>query len=42
MFSTPRRPAYLLATAITVFTTLLPQASAADSLKDALIGAYKH
>ena len=42
MFSTPRRPAYLLATAITVFTTLLPQASAADSLKDALIAAYKH
>ena len=42
MFSTPRRPAYHLATAITVFTTLLPQASAADSLKDALIAAYKH
>lgn len=42
MFLTPRRPAYLLATAITVFTTLMPQVSAADSLKDALIGAYKH
>ena len=42
MFSTPRRPAYFLATAITVFVTLLPQASAADNLKDALIGAYKH
>lgn len=42
MFLTPRRPAYLLATAITVFTFLMPQVSAADSLKDALIGAYKH
>lgn len=42
MFSTPRRPAYFLATAISVFTNLLPQVSAADSLKDALIGAYKH
>ncbi|WP_438959282.1 TolC family outer membrane protein [Nereida sp.] len=42
MFSTPRRLAYLLATAITIFSALVPQASAADSLKDALIGAYKH
>ena len=42
MFLTPRCPAYFFATIIFIFATFLPQTAVSESLKDALIGAYKH